>query len=228
MNGTEWEIPTSTLRWLSEVPDSSSAVVLLRHSVRDELPLDDSAYVLPITEAGAMLARQLGAIIGARLRTVHASPLTRCVQTAQALCQGAGVELLITENKHLGDPGVFVIDGNQAWSNWAEMTNEEVVDHIVSKDSVLPGMADPDPAARLLVSHMLAVADERAGLHVFVTHDALVMPTAARLLGEKLGKDAWPWFLEGAFFWQNEGRLMTAYRDQSRSSDAAKAQSTRQ
>ena len=100
----------------------------------------------------------------------------------------------------LGDPGVYVVDGERAWSNWEALGHEGVMAHLVSQDHPLPGMADPDPAARLLVRHMLAVAGNRSGLHLFVRHDSVVTATAARLLGEPLAKDDWPWYLEGAFF----------------------------
>ena len=91
--------------------------------------------------------------------------------------------------------------------------------HLVSQDHPLPGMAAPDPAARLLVRHMLTVAGNRPGLHLFVTHDSVVTSTAARLLGEPLGKDDWPWYLEGAFFRRQGGHLVTAYRDRRSRSD---------
>jgi len=60
MSVADWQIPASTLSWLSKIPDSSSAVVLLRHSVRGDLALDDVGYSLPITEAGENLAKQFG------------------------------------------------------------------------------------------------------------------------------------------------------------------------
>ena len=56
----------------------------------------------------------------------------------------------------------------------------------------LPGMADPDPAARRLVRHMLATAGDRPGLHLFITHDFVITVTVARLLGESLGREDWP------------------------------------
>jgi hypothetical protein len=68
---------------------------------------------------------------------------------------------------------------------------------------------------------MLAAMGERPGIHIFVTHDSLVTATAARLLGELLGTDAWPWYLEGAFFWREDGQLTTAYRDRNRRRSAA-------
>ena len=91
--------------------------------------------------------------------------------------------------------------------------------HLVSQDYPLPRMADPDPAAWLLVRHMLAVAGSRSGFHLFATNDSVVTATAARLLGESLAKDDWPWYLEGAFFRRQGRHVVTAYRDRRSRSD---------
>ncbi len=213
MSSTDWRIPPSVLRWLSAAPASAAVAVLLRHSVRGPLPPGDAGHSLPLTEVGAALGRELGALIGGRLRTLHSSPLPRCIQTAEALRAGAGEHVAIAQDRLLGDPGIFVVDGRQAWPHWQALGHEGVMAHLVSQDFPLPGLADPDPAARFLVQHMLAAADGRPGFHIFVTHDSLVTATAARLLGEPLGKADWPWYLEGAFFWRANGHLTTAYRD---------------
>ena len=94
------------------------------------------------------------------------------------------------------------------------------MEHLVAQDQPLPGMADPDPAARFLVQHMLAVAGDRPGLHVFVTHESLVTAAAARLLGEPLGKDDWPWYLEGGFFRRQGAHVVTACRDRCNEEEA--------
>ena len=211
-----WQIPPSVIRWLPEVPAHSAVALLLRHSVRDDLPPDDDGYTLPITDAGVRLAHELGTLLGQRLRTLHTSPLVRCVQTAEALRHGASVRIPIRHDRLLGDPGVYVVDGKQAWRNWQEKGHEGVMAHLVTEDEPLPGMAAPAAAARFLVQHMLATAGSAPGLHVFVTHDSLVTATAARLLGEPLGVDAWPWYLEGAFFWRQDGALVVSYRDMRR------------
>lgn len=215
MSSVEWRIPPSMLRWLSEAPASEPTAVLLRHSVRGPLPPGREGYAVPITETGIALGCKLGAIIRDRLRTLHTSPLPRCIQTAEALREGAGVDLSVHEDAQLGDPGIYVVDGEVAWSNWVEFGHEAVVEHLVSEDFPLPGMADPDPAARFLVKHMLAIAGGVPGFHVFVTHDSLVTATAARLLGKPLGKEDWPWYLEGAFFWHEGDQLVTSYREHS-------------
>ena len=213
MTEVQRQIPPSVLRLLERAPTDRAVVVLLRHSVRGHLPPGDAGYVLPITEVGRRLALELGSLLRGRLRTLHTSPLLRCVQTAQALAEGAGVGLAVVPNRLLGDPGVFVLDGRRAWANWEQLGHEGVMRHLVNETAALSGMARPDEAARFLVQSMLAQAASRPGVHVFVTHDSLVTATAARLLGRVLGVDDWPWYLEGAFFWSEEDGVHAAYRD---------------
>jgi broad specificity phosphatase PhoE len=209
-----WQIPPSMLRWLSAVPAGAAVAVLLRHSVREDLPPGDAGYALPITQDGVRLATDLGTLIGTRLRTLQTSPLPRCIQTAEAMRSGAAVDILIGVDRLLGDPGVYVIDDQRAAANWQERGHEGVMECLVKQEAPLPGMAAPGPAARRLLQHMLAIAGATPGLHVFVTHDSLVTSTAARILGEQLGKADWPAYLEAAFFWRDNKHVIAAYRGQ--------------
>jgi broad specificity phosphatase PhoE len=208
----EWQIPPSMPRWIGEVPTDRPVVLLLRHSVRNDLPQGDAGYTLPITEIGRQLGRELGASLASRLRTLRTSPLHRCVQTAEVLREGAGIDLPIENDHLLGDPGAYVLDGHRAWSNWQSLGHEGVMTQLVSCSEALPGMARPDEAARFLVHQMLAIVGDDPGIHVFVTHDSLVTATAARLLGQPLGATEWPWYLEGAFFWRDGQGTHVAYR----------------
>lgn len=213
MSDIAWRIPPFMLEHLARVPRDRAVVVLLRHSVRDDLPPGEVGNALPITAEGRRLARELGERLQGRLRTLRSSPLRRCIQTAEALAEGAKVELPIVADRHLGDPGVFVVDGRRAWGNWERLGHEGVMRHVATESAGLPGMARPDEAARFLVHHMLAAAADEPGIHVFVTHDSLVAGTAARLVDQSLGDADWPWYLEGAFFWREGIDVCAAYRD---------------
>ena len=210
----KWRIPPSVLCGLVELPKDRPIAVLLRHSVRDELPPGGAGYSLPITEDGIQLAQELGGLIGERLRSLRTSPLPRCVQTAEALNFGANANLHIVHDRLLGDPGVFVVDEQLAQLNWDKLGHEGVMQHLIASDEALPGMARPGSAAQFLVRHMLSVAGDDPGLHLFVTHDSLVTATAARLLGQQFGVIDWPWYLEGAFFWLDRDNLYIKYRGQ--------------
>ncbi len=213
MTKVKWQIPPSMLMHLEHVPTDRPIVILLRHSVRDYLPPDDTGYTLPITEEGRRLALDLGRRLRGRLCGIQTSPLLRCRQTAEALAEGAGVNIRVPENRLLGDPGVFVLDAQQAWNNWVNLGHEGVMHHLVNESTALSGMARPDEAARFLVQSMFGAAAKRPGVHIFVTHDSLVTATAARILGKPIGIENWPWYLEGAIFWFENDSLRTAYRD---------------
>ena len=209
----EYVIPPGNLRWLREAPSDRPVLVLLRHSVRPPLPGDERDYYVPIDEKGRELAEELGKSFGKRLKSVHASPLVRCVQTAELLAQGAGVDLQVEASKLLGDPTVYVLDPYVAWEKtWKKMRNAEVVRRMIDEDQPLPGMADPDLAARYLLLSLFASAGERPGFHAFVTHDTVIMMTIGRFLDFPL-EENWAWFLEGAFFWRTERGFAVAYRD---------------
>lgn len=209
----DWIIPPSLLRNLESAPTDRPVVLLLRHSVRGPLPIGDAGNGVPITEAGRCIARELGGKLGACLRSLHSSPVPRCVQTAQALREGADVDIGISENRLLGDPGVYVLDRGLAWNNWERLGHEEVMRHLVSEDEALPGMARPDEAARLLVNHMLSAIGDSNGLHLFITHDSVITATVSRLQGTHHGPSDWPWFLEGALIWRSEEGVRISYRE---------------
>lgn len=212
MKDVEWCIPQSVRQGLETCPRDRAVAVLLRHSVRGELPPRDS-FSVPITEAGRRIALELGVLVGGRLKTLHTSPLVRCVQTAEALRDGAAVDVPMVPDRHLGGHGVYVLDAARAWQTWEELGPDKVVQNMATQSSSMPGMARPDEAARFLVLHMLSATKDMPGIHVFVSHDSLVLATAARFLGMPVSSNDWPWFLEGAFFWREGMRVAAVYRD---------------
>lgn len=211
----DWRIPPSVLDYLGKLPLDRPVVLLLRHSVRGELPSDAPGNDVLLTETGHTLARELGEQIGSRLKSMHSSPIPRCVQTAEAICAGAGATLPVALDRLLGDPGIFVLDGARAWDNWQQLGHECVMANLVSGSEALPGMAHPDHAARFLVHHALTQAGGVPGTHIYVTHDSVIAATASRLLGRPHGPADWPWYLEGAFFMRSRNeKVRCAYRDQ--------------
>lgn len=213
MTEVQSQIPPSMLDHLERLPTDRAVVVLLRHSVRDPLAPGDVGYNIPITDFGYRLAFGLGTRLRGRLVTLHSSPLPRCLQTAQALAEGAGADPAITQDRLLGDPGVYVLDGPRASMNWEKLGHEGVMRHLVTEATALSGMARPDEAARFLVQAMLGTVTDHPAVHIFVTHDSLVTATAARFLGKPLGLDDWPKYLEGACFWAEGDGVHAIYRD---------------
>lgn len=206
-------VPPSTWRALQEAPADGATVLLLRHSVRGPIPAREDGNDVLLLPEGKALARELGLAFGGRLRTLHASPVRRCVETAESLAEGAGAVLPIIEDTHLGHPGVYVADGEAAWTTWSTLGHERVMSHLVAGDR-LAGLADPREASRRLVEHMLRAAGGAPGFHVFVTHDSLVTTAAAHCLGLPLGRPEWPVYLEAlTLVTAGSGPVRARYRD---------------
>jgi hypothetical protein len=147
-----------------------------------------------------------------RLAALRTSPVLRCVQTAEALREGARADLDIIPDRLLGAPGAFIVDEHLGGQTLQRLGLESFLEHLIAGEGVLPGLAEPTSAASTLVSHMLGHTGGLGGLHVFVTHDSLLAPTAARALRCPLRREDWPEYLEAAFFWREGADVRGAYR----------------
>jgi broad specificity phosphatase PhoE len=201
-----------TLGTLQQVPEDQPVALLIRHSSRDAIPEGGAGIDLALNALGVSLCEELGRALPRRIKSIHSSPVPRCVQTGELLAQFAGCDVEVTLDQRLGAPGVYVLDEQVAWQNWLALGNDGVINHMVAGSGALPGMADPTIAAHELLGHMLQRLGAEPGLHLFVSHDSIVAPTVARLMGVDLPADLWPEFLEAAAFWPEGGRVMAGYR----------------
>lgn len=207
--------------WPAQVPGLPRATpwdrpvgLLLRHAERPSIAPGESGTELPLTAAGRGAAKAFGAAIAANLRGIFTSPLRRCRETATSICDGARVAPLAVDDRHLGDPGVFVGDAGLAWTNWQDLGHASVVDHLAWSDTPLPGIVPPAQAVRRLLAHMTAtLTDAAPGFHLFITHDAILFPTIARTLPAADDRRWWPAFLEAAAVWLDPGGVRFAYRE---------------
>lgn len=195
------------------IPDDRPVALLMRHGERPPIAAGEPGTDLALTARGREHAGALGRALGSRLRRLHTSPVRRCQETAEALRAGAGATTPIVADRLLGDPGVFVLDPERAWENWRTLGNQGVIEHLAWGTAALSGLADPSCAALELASHLLdSVRDGEVGLHVFVTHDALLLPTLTRLVAAVTDRSWWPGCLESAAFWNTSALPRLAYR----------------
>ncbi|NLD98495.1 MAG: histidine phosphatase family protein [Fibrobacter sp.] len=200
---------------LKLIDEHIPVALLLRHSIREELPSGESGFHVPLTSEGYELATQLGRLLGARLSSINTSPVPRCLETARALQEGAGTNYPIRQDKLLGDPGVFVQDSNIAWKNWIDLGNSGVIKHLISGVKPLPGMVDSVIASRRLVNHMLNLLAKKPGIHIFISHDSIIAGIIARFMNLDIPEVDWPDFLDGALFWEKEGNVQMVYKNYS-------------
>ena len=208
-----WNSQTNVLMQRG-IARESSLILLLRHADRGPLPEDEPGNEIPLLPSGVERAVAFGSALGASLGSIHTSPVLRCVQTAEFIVEGAGLDLQIVSDPHLGAPGVYVTEGEIAWKAWQTMGHEGVVTTLM-EGTQLPGFADPMDATRELVDWMRDVVGERRGVHIFVTHDILVTVAAAHCLGRRLPIDEWPGFLEHLILYEEHSRRRVSYRGSS-------------
>jgi hypothetical protein len=128
------------------------------------------------------------------------------------LREGARANLDIIPDRLLGAPGAFIVDALLGGQTLQRLGLESFLEYLIAGEGVLPGLAEPSSAASMLVRHMLGRMGSLGGLHVFVTHDSLLAPTAARTLHCPLPRHDWPEYLEAAFFWREGADIRGAYR----------------
>ncbi|MDR0536123.1 MAG: histidine phosphatase family protein [Puniceicoccales bacterium] len=216
MPDTSHAIPAALLANLEKVPKGKPVVLLLRHSVREKLPCGSIGVDQEITADGRRIAIELGEKLKGRLRSLRASPTARCIQTAEAIAAGANLKITVPTSNLLGVPGAYIADEKLAHKTWMSPgTDVREVIRKVCKNKKLAGMRDSDEAAWFLVKYMFSVAGDTPGIHIFVSHDAIVMPTAARIIGEdfQASDDDFPAFLDGVFFWKDEKGVRNLYHN---------------
>ncbi|HEY3446408.1 MAG TPA: histidine phosphatase family protein [Myxococcales bacterium] len=201
------------------LPDDRPVALFLRHAERPAIPDNSMGMTLPLTEQGLRDAHELGTHLGARVVQARTSAIHRCVQTAAAILRGAGSALAPVEDPAIGVPSTFIHAGRQAEKTIRELGFDRFLAHLVSGDEELPGLAHPTEGARLMREHALSVLSAQAGLHLFVTHDAMIGALVARSWREGLDEGGWPGFLEGAALWRDGGRVMLSYRQRCRAID---------
>ncbi len=205
------EISCGLAYGLSVIPKGGPVALIVRHSIRGEIPAGQTGNDVPLTPEGRQMAETLGVAVGSRLASISSSPIRRCMQTAEGILAGAGHSLEVSASRLLGDPGAFIEDGEAAWPNFLALGTKGVMMHLALADNALPGMRNPKAAATLLLESMMAKCTE-PGLHLFVTHDVILAGIAGQLLQGVKAEEDLPGFLEGAFFWKIENTTYGCYR----------------
>ena len=80
------------------------------------------------------------------------------MQTAEALREGARTSLDIRPDRPLGAPGAFIVDERLGGQTLQRLGLESFMEHLITGEGVLPGLAEPTSAAFTLVGHMLGRA----------------------------------------------------------------------
>lgn len=200
----------AALRTLRHLPTTAGAAVFIRHAERPELPKGELGDEVPLTAAGAASARRLGQMLQKRLRRVHTSPVHRCQLTAAALLAGAEQPVTPVVVPHLGEPGLFVQDGELAWPQFLEH-GVKAMARKLSRREPLPGFRSAAEGVAFLLRAPLSELPAAGHLDVYVTHDYILAVTAWLLLGRET---AWPDFLDCLCIWRDGTAITFSFGDE--------------
>lgn len=203
--------PVYTSAVLEHVPDDRPLVLLMRHAARPPLVDGETGVELSITPEGDAAATALGRGLRGSIRSVRTSPVRRCWQTALSIVVAAGFGGAVLRDRRLGDPGAFVVEPKIAWESWQLRGHDGMLEHFAAGAAALPGFAEPVAAALSLVEHLLR-ARRDPGVHLAITHDAIMLSLLAAALRRPLARSEWPEFLETVAIWEEHAQWWLRYR----------------
>lgn len=197
---------------LDRLPDDRGVVLLTRHSIREEPRGGFAGYDVPLTPEGVALARAWGGALRRPLHTVLSSPVGRCVDTAQAMLDGAAASLAVDRHHLLVEPGSFVRDLGAIGKLFLELGALGFANRHLAGD-LAEGMLSPEEGT----ARVIALARNHVGppgtISLLVTHDTILAAVIHTLRTTRsIGEGEWPQMMEGAFFWFDDEQVHWLWR----------------
>ena len=183
-----------TLAMLAALPKERTISLAVRHSERYPILKIEDVDTAPLTPEGFRIAKEFGRSLAemytpGRLET---SQIGRCIETGTAIAQGAEWDVAV-----LTEPRLTYTYVDDAWKRRHT--------HI--------HLDEPIPAeVHDLVRYLSEPAAFNCHLNLFVTHDSVLGCIAGYLFKDLIDQDNWPHFLEGMAFWQEDGKIFSAWR----------------
>ena len=188
---------------LDVLPDHVPVSLLTRHSIREEPTNRFATYDVPLTPEGVALAKAWGECLTRPIAGLFSSPVGRCVATAEAIAEGAGIDLTISTQNTLVEPGSYVQDIGQVGGLFFKLGPIGFANKHLRNE--VRGVLSPQDGAVQLLRYLQQHQGQAGSLSVHVTHDTILAAFIYYLRGEQdLEKDHWPWMMEGAFLWFDE------------------------
>jgi len=221
-------LPPALLRSLARVP-SAPAAVLMRHAHRGPLLPGAAGDNTTITDEGERAAEALGRHLLDRIPgRVVASPALRCLQTARAVCRGAGWHTTgdPVEDHRLHGIGALVADPEQAFREFRGLGVDGMIRRLLVERSGIPGFYTPAQTAARVVGATLEHLDQgepasAPRLDLLVSHDIVIAVSLHALVGTAFsGEHDLPAFLEGLIVWRiGDARVALAWDGEVRELD---------
>ena len=202
-----------TLALLVDIPSDADVALVLRHAEREPITPGTYGNDVPLTERGTHSARRLGEALSSRASSaIITSPLPRCVQTAQAVIDGANRNGAAVADHRLGNPGPFVTAPELSGPTLLEIGPRAMAQCQLTEKEPPPGMRATDQGVELLLNLIRPHLADRGLVSLFITHDLVLAVLVGSLYRLNVGEFDWPDYLDALVVWKQSDRLRFRWR----------------
>ena len=184
-----------TLAALAAFPLDRPVSLLMRHSLRVPILENKDVYLAGLTAEGAGIARRFGDQISKihGVGRILSSPVSRCVDTAIWIAQGADWHHFIEISDILSHPFMLPV-----------------------LNLMPPGPQDGSTPVQVsaLLNLLIAGHSSSTSVDLFVTHDTVIEALAGYLLAAELRTDGnVPNYMEALFVWVEDSNIYLSWRN---------------
>jgi len=194
--GTESPIPT-----ILKMTEWDAAVVLVRHAEREPFTKGEPGSQKKLTTRGERAAMTFGEKLGGRPVKAYASPMFRCMHTAELILAGTGETDNVCGNTCLGDPGAYVFDDELTRGLYVKNPTKTITLEYINT-GMLPGHYPIKEGTERLLAFLKSTAFQD-GISICVTHDVFLAAFVSTLTGYDFADD-WVGFLDGCILFRKK------------------------
>ena len=182
-------LPYTDVESLLNHPPGQGVAYIIRHAERTPLTEPETIFSADLTEKGWEDARHFGRRLGEvyKISAVFCSPVERCLHTASAILEGAGLSLHSQARWWLFSPFLKAQDRHHS--------------HAISINSTtVPerGVESLDRNSLRTVIERIKIPPVPGLINLYITHDSTVTPLLGMLLGlDTVWVSQYPQYLEG-------------------------------
>lgn len=176
--------------------ESDKISLLIRHADRDKIPAGEFGNDVLLNETGKERALNFGKSLSElKINKIFASPVERCVQTAECIANGYGKPLEITKSHELGDPGLHIADEKIAGKFFLTEGFDELY-YRITHNIEISGITITEQFNEKMTD-FLTKNTKGNGITIFVTHDLLIAHYHFSITGKVYSKENWVKYLGG-------------------------------
>lgn len=208
------------------IPREANVKLVMRHSVRQEItdPLRHETAML--TAEGIALARAFGRKLSCCIGEVYASPIARCMDTAQVICKSYDEWHSAKSPQPMASSVLYscYIEDEQRMNEEIKVHGDKHILHGICGGTAVPGCTNLKAASDRLFDLIFAHNNSDC-LDIFITHDFHLVILIASLFPRFAPAQStqthpvsdnpwvqWPHMLEGLLLWGTRNDFTAAWR----------------